>query len=57
MVDHQKESLRDRLRRFGIDAGPTDTNGLPVLFADLGLSDLDLMTIRDLLQVWPGTCG
>ncbi len=53
MVDHQKETLRDRLRRFGIDAGPTDTNGLPVLFADLGLSDLDLMTIRDLLQVGP----
>ena len=53
MVDHQKETLRDRLRRFGIDAGLTDTNGLPVLFADLGLSDLDLMTIRDLLQYGP----
>ena len=53
MVDNQKETQRDRLRRFGIDAGHTDTSGLPILFADLGLSDLDLMTIRDLAQCGP----
>ncbi len=53
MVDNQNENQRDRLRRFGIDAGHTDTNGLPILFADLGLSDLDLMTIRDLSQYGP----
>ena len=55
MVDNQNQNQRDRLRCFGIDAGHTDTNGLPNLFADLGLSDLDLMTIRDLLQYGPKT--
>ncbi|WP_372678523.1 exodeoxyribonuclease V subunit alpha [Desulfosarcina sp.] len=52
-MDNQKEIQRGRLRRFGIDAGHTPTDGLPGLFADLGLSDLDLMTIRDLSQYGP----
>lgn len=53
MIDHQRETQRDRLRRFGIDAGHTPADSLPGLFADLGLSDLDLMTIRDLSQYGP----
>ncbi len=53
MTDNQNENPCDRLRHFGIDAGHTPTDGLPSLFADLGLSDLDLMTIRDLSQYGP----
>ena len=53
MVDYQHETQRDRLGRFGVDAGHTDSSGLPILFADLELSDLDLMTIRDLSQYGP----
>jgi hypothetical protein len=53
MVNNQKKILFDRLRHVDIDAGYTDTSGLLILFADLDLSDLDLMTIRDLLQYTP----
>jgi exodeoxyribonuclease V alpha subunit len=53
MADHQHEAHGDRLRHFGIDSGHADTDGLPILFDDLGLSDLDLMTIRDLSQHRP----
>ncbi len=53
MIDNQNETQRDRLRHFGIDAGHAPADGLPRLFADLGLSDLDLMTIRDLSQYGP----
>ncbi len=53
MTDNPNETQRDRLRRFGIEAGHAPGDGLGSLFADLGLSDLDLMTIRDLLQHGP----
>ena len=47
------ETMRDRLRRTGIDARLTDTSALPILFERLDLSDLDLMTIRDLSRYGP----
>ena len=53
MVGMQKEHRGDRLRRYGIDAGYKDTNGLPILFEGLDLSGLDLMTIRDLARYGP----
>ncbi|MBC2712773.1 MAG: AAA family ATPase [Desulfosarcina sp.] len=46
----QNETLRERLRRYGIDAGRKERNALPILFEGLDLSDLDLMTIRDLAR-------
>ena len=53
MADPQHQIHGDRLRHFGIDSGHADTDGLPILLDDLGLSDLDLMTIRDLSQHGP----
>ena len=53
MVGVQKETQRDRLHRYGIDAGQKDTKGLPLLLEGLDLSDLDLMTIRDLVRYGP----
>jgi exodeoxyribonuclease V alpha subunit len=53
MPDTPKDAQCDRLRRLGIDAGYTPTDGLSILLAELGLSDLDLMTIRDLLHFGP----
>ncbi|MCB2147100.1 MAG: exodeoxyribonuclease V subunit alpha [Deltaproteobacteria bacterium] len=48
MVNSQKETQRERLRRYGFDTGHTEMKGLPTLFEGLELADLDLMTIRDL---------
>ncbi len=53
MVGRHKETQLDRLRRYSIDAGHTGTNGLASLFEGLELSDLDLMTIRDLAGYSP----
>ena len=53
MVNSQKETQRDRLRRYGFDTEHTDTKGLPTLFESLELTDLDLMTIRDLAHYGP----
>jgi exodeoxyribonuclease V alpha subunit len=51
MVSTQHERQRDRLLRIGIDTG--QTQGLSVLLESLELSDLDLMTIRDLVKYGP----
>ena len=53
MVNSQNETQHDRLRRYGFDTGQTDMKGLPTLFESLELTDLDLMTIRDLAGYGP----
>jgi exodeoxyribonuclease V alpha subunit len=47
----QNETLSDRLRRHGVGTG--QAAALPILFDSLNLSDLDLMTIRDLAHYGP----
>ncbi|BBO67138.1 RecBCD enzyme subunit RecD [Desulfosarcina alkanivorans] len=53
MVNGLSDPQIDRLRRFGIAAGSTGATALRSLLADLDLSDLDLMTIRDLARYGP----
>lgn len=54
MVDLPAESQRERLRRYHIDATHGNTGALSTLFGALDLSELDLMTIRDLVRYGPG---
>jgi exodeoxyribonuclease V alpha subunit len=53
MVATPEQTQLDRLRRYGITAGLRATNVLPTLFKALDLSDLDLMTIRDIVRYGP----
>lgn len=53
MVGITTEIQPDRLRHHGIDGGHEDPIDLSSLFDKLDLSDLDLMTIRDLLRYGP----
>jgi exodeoxyribonuclease V alpha subunit len=55
MVDRLKATPRERLRRYGIAAGSKDADGLAILFEGLELSELDLMTIRDLARYGPAS--
>ncbi|HSO18319.1 MAG TPA: AAA family ATPase, partial [Desulfosarcina sp.] len=50
MTDRQKRVVREPLARFGIAAGPPASSALAVLFERWELSDLDLMTIGDLMR-------
>ena len=49
----QEQTQFDRLRRYGIAMGHREANVLPALFSAMDLSDLDLMTIRDLVRYGP----
>ena len=51
MVDPHRESQRDKFRGLGIEIGSEATQRAAILLERLDLSDLDLMTIRDLVQI------
>lgn len=53
MVAMIEQTQSERLRRYGIAAGHQAADVLSALFAELDLSDLDLMTIRDLVRYGP----
>jgi exodeoxyribonuclease V alpha subunit len=53
MVTAPTETWRERLRRHHIDAGQGHGEDVAGLFERLDLSDLDMMTIRDLVQLGP----
>ena len=54
MVNGSSDLQDDRFRRYGITAGHTRAAVLQSLFTALDLSDLDLMTIRDMVRYGPG---
>lgn len=53
MVGMHEPSPSDRFRRYGIDVGRRGRTGLPLLLDQLAISDLDLMTVRDLVRYCP----
>ena len=54
MVENIRETSDQRLRRCGFDAGLIGNKPLAAFFDQLDLSDLDLLTVRDLLRHLPG---
>ncbi len=53
MLNRGKLSMIERFDRYGIALGQAAANDLSDLFERLDLSDLDLMTIRDLMRYAP----
>jgi exodeoxyribonuclease V alpha subunit len=53
MVGIHEPTLSDRLSRYGIDVKRRGRNDLSLLLDQLVISDLDLMTIRDLVRYCP----